>query len=194
MKKSKKPSPRLPSPKPVGTLPQRIREKGVRLGGPSREKIIGYTRPFFEARFRRLKTNRLFSPANAPWMPYGDDGPTIPVKVDPEITSKKIARAIDTLFPKGKVARSLLDLIDTEKEAVRSRRDAYWSKGNLMGGWFECLFFPEFVPEWPKAEYVRISDRDIIMITIAHFDYMKIPADEYAVKKSLQRWKAKFAL
>jgi hypothetical protein len=177
---------------PVGTLQQRIRETGIFLDGRSREQIIDCTRPFFEARFTRLKNQRHFQPAIAPWMPYGDDGPVIPVLVDPSMSPGKVGRAIKTIFhPKGKMAASLLDFIKSEQNAVRSRRVSYWSRGNLMGGWFEKLFYPESFPEWPRSKYVRISDKDIIWITIAHFDHMDIPADPYAVKKALQRWKKK---
>jgi hypothetical protein len=126
-------------------------------------------------------------------MPHGDDGPIIPVMIEPSISSKKIERAIDSLLPRGKMAHSLYDFIESNKKAVRSRRDSYWRRGNLMGGWFETIFFPEFFPGWPRTKYVRISDRDIIKITIAHLDYMEISADEYAVKKALQRWKERAA-
>lgn len=173
------------------TLRDRVRVRGKGVDRRTREKIAGASWAYFKAVFgepgkKSGYPKRLDRPvAVASWFPFSEDGPHIDVRIDPKATPEEIAGAVDLLFPKA-TAHALAAFIEAEREKYLSRLKAHWSKGDRMARWFAFML----QQEWPGAP--RISDADLVAITVEHLDGIGIDADAGSVKRTFYEWKRTF--
>jgi hypothetical protein len=108
-----------------GTLAQRLRMKGVRLDRRQRDRIIGYTRPFFEARFQRYRgCNTIVR--ESPRGSRGENHPSISVRIDPSATHSRLSKATALLFTEN-FTESLLAFIKKEQASSRALREDYFA-------------------------------------------------------------------
>lgn len=135
-----------------GTLHQRIvHEPSILLTEDERKRLREYVRPRFRSIFR-VRIEKIKRPprkdrryhGTVAWSPWGDNGPSIPVKLDLGATEAAICKAVDTLFSsRWKPARELPAIIEDARRGMKARVAEHFSKGADYGKWFEYLYFLE---------------------------------------------------